>query len=64
MAPFLYKVSNKECHVSVTILKGQQEELASQKSDNMWCDLTEITNIGTSSLVKKIASEITNEISN
>lgn len=64
LTPFVYKVSNKECHVSVTILKGQQEELTTQKNDNMWCELTEIMNIGTSSLVKKIASEIRNELSN
>ena len=62
LTSFIYKVSNKECHVNITILKGQQDKLGSPKNGNMWCDLLEIKNIGTSSLVKKIASKITTEL--
>ena len=64
LTPFIYKVSNKECNVNVTIVKGQQEELAPQKNGSIWCDLLEINNIGTSSLVKKIASKVTSELLN
>ena len=62
LTSFIYKVSNKECHVNITIVKGQQDKLGSPKNGNMWCDLLEIKNIGTSSLVKKIASKITTEL--
>lgn len=62
MTPFKYKVSNKECHVEVTVVKTRQEKLIPQKNGNIWCDLLEITNLGTSSLVRKIVSKMTNEL--
>ena len=62
MTPFKYKVSNKECHVKVTIVKAQQRKLIPKKNDNMWCDFLEIADLGTSSLVRKIVSKMTNEL--
>ena len=58
--PFSYQVSNKKFFVEVIIIKGQQCKLRHGKSDNIWFELTEIENLGTSSLVKKIASKTTN----
>ena len=62
MTPFKYKVSNKECHVEVTIVKAQQRKLILKKNDSMWCDFLEIADLGTSSLVRKIVLKMTNEL--
>ena len=62
MTPFKYKVSNKECHVEVTIVKGQQKKPIPKKNDNMWFGFSEIADLGTSSLVRKIVSKMTGEL--
>ena len=62
MTPFKYKVSNKECHVEVTIVKAQQKKPIPKKNDNMWVGFSEIGDLGTSSLVRKIVSKMTDEL--
>ena len=62
MTPFKYKVSNKECHVEVTIVKAQQKKPIPKKNDNMWFRFSEIADLGTSSLVRKIVSKMTGEL--